>query len=404
MAAAVGWTNNGTSCSSADSDPCWPGRPEITGSATVRVTAAEPRAATTTSPIRSTTCGPSGPNQPSRDGLLARHHPPGVAQHRLPGREHVSRRAGAGVDVPGAPVPADRGHVPAQVGMGVGVERAVDGHHAVVGGHQQQRVRRQRLGDERGEPVDLPQLQPPGQRAGAVLVAEPVEVAVVAVDELLPWPLQSGNHLRGEVAQRVHAAVHTAPQGRPGEAGPAERGAADRRHADARRRGLLQRGRVRLDVLGDEDGPQVAALRCVLAPVQDVEHVAADPHRGADEPVRTRREPGAERGEADDRARRKPDRQRPDVGEARQERRVGGVGAQELVAEPVDEQERHRPRARQGQGARGRGRTAERGDGGGQHLGERAAPVLGHDGTVHPSSLPRRTVRPRCPLRLLCPL
>ena len=62
-----------------------------------------------------------------RDGLLARHHPPGVAQHRPPGREHVRRRAGAGVDVPGAPVPADRGHVAAQVGMGVGVEDAVDG-------------------------------------------------------------------------------------------------------------------------------------------------------------------------------------------------------------------------------------------------------------------------------------
>ena len=109
--------------------------------------------------------------------------------------------------------------------MGVGVERAVDGHHAVIGRHQQQRVGRQRLGDERGEPVDLPQLQPPGERAGAVLVAEHVEVGVVAVDELLPGPLHSGDHLRGEVAQRVHAAEHAAAQGRPGEAGPAEGGA-----------------------------------------------------------------------------------------------------------------------------------------------------------------------------------
>ena len=149
--------------------------------------------------------------------------------------------------------------------------------------------------------------------------------------------------------------------------------------------GLLQRGRVRLDVLGDEGVAQVAAPRGVLAPVQGVEHVAADPHRGADEPVRARRQPGAERGEADDRARREPGRQRPGVGEARQERRVGGVGAQELVAQPVDEQQRHRPRPRQREAARRSGRAAERGDRGGQHLGERAAPVLGHDGSVHPA-------------------
>ena len=154
--------------------------------------------------------------------------------------------------------------------------------------------------------------------------------------------------------------------------------------------GLLERGRVRLDVLRDEGVAQVAALGGVLAPVQGVEHVAADPQRGADEPVRARREPGAERGEADDRARREPGRQRPGVGEAREERRVGGVGAQEFVTEPVDEQQRHRPRPRQREDARRSGRAAERGDGGGQHLGERAAPVLGHDGSVHPRSLPSR--------------
>ena len=300
------------SCSSADSEPCWPGSFEITGSATVRVTAAEPRAATTTSPMRSATCGPSGPNQPSAIGLLARHHPARVAEHRTPGREHVRRRAGFGVDVPGAPVPADRDDVAAQVGVGVGVEGAVDGHHAVIGRHQQQRVGRQGLGDERGEPVDLAQLQPPRQRAGAVPVAEHVEVGVVAVDELRPRPLHGCDHLGGEVAHRVHAAERAAAQRRAGEAGSPERGRADRGDADARRDGLLQRGRVRLDVLGDEGVAQVAALRGVLAPVQGVEHVAADPHRGADEPVRARRQPGAERGEADDRARREPRRQRPE--------------------------------------------------------------------------------------------
>src|SRR6185436_12860813 len=41
----------------------------------------------------------------------------------------------------------------------------------------------------------------------------------------------------------------------------------------------------------------------------------------------------------------------------------------------------------------------ERGDRGGQPLGERAAPVLGHDGTVHPRSLPFRAALRACSRR-----
>ena len=69
-----------------------------------------------------------------------------------------------------------------------------------------------------------------------------------------------------------------------------------------------------------------------------------------------------------------------------EERRVGGVGAQEFGAQPVDEQQRHRPRARQREGARliRPGRRARRSAAGSTSASERLA-VLGHDGSVHPA-------------------
>jgi cytochrome P450 len=58
-------TSSGTSSSAGVREPCWPGIPEMTGSVMDRTIAAVPRAATTTSPMRSRVAAPTGPNQPA---------------------------------------------------------------------------------------------------------------------------------------------------------------------------------------------------------------------------------------------------------------------------------------------------------------------------------------------------
>ena len=151
-----------------------------------------------------------------RDRLLAGEDEGAVTEGLPPRREHVVGGAGSGVDQPRAGVAADEVDAPHQDRRLVDVDLAVDRHHPVVAGHGEHGVRRQVLRDERGEPVDGGQLQPPRQRPGAVLVPERVEVGVVGVAELAAGRAQRGDRRRGEVAQRDDARGTCRRAARPG--------------------------------------------------------------------------------------------------------------------------------------------------------------------------------------------
>ena len=351
------WTSSGTSCSSADSEPCWPGSPEITGSATVRTTAGRTArghddVADPVDHVRAERAEPA-----LGHGLLARHHPAGVAEHRPPGREHLGRRSVPGVDVPERARPR---RARRRRGAGRdGCRRRTSGRRSPCRGRRSPAAARPtaapsamsaasasicrsciRQGAWRGRAGGRACRGRRGSRRRAAAPAG-----------------QRGDHLRGEVAERVHAAEHAAPQRRPGEAGPAEGGGGHRRHADARRGGLLQRASgSAAPVLRDEDvragrGPWGRALRQCRASSTS----STEPHRGADEPVRARRQPGAERGQADDRAGRKA---RPST--ARRRSRPAKNGASAAWARRSSWPS---PSMSRSTTARARGRTSAPGDG-----------------------------------------
>ena len=107
---------------------------------------------TTTSPIRSSTCGATGPNQPCGDGLLPAEDP-GPLPHPLPpGGEHVGARRRPRSSSCSAPeLAADVPHARRQLGvMGqVDAQRVRGVDHAVVGGDEDGGVRRARAATSR---------------------------------------------------------------------------------------------------------------------------------------------------------------------------------------------------------------------------------------------------------------
>jgi len=79
----------------------------------------------------------------------------------------------------------------------------------------------------------------------------------------------------------------------------------DRVGVDAALLGELEAGRVGLEVLGDDDAPEVDVRAGAVERPAEVVHrpvVAGDAHRVADDPVLARGLAGADRGDADRRA------------------------------------------------------------------------------------------------------
>ena len=167
----------------------------------------------------------------------------------------------------------------------------------------------------------------------------PVEVAVVEVGERRAH--RRRHHRGGDpLADPVRADVLPAPGGRHGQAAPPELTLVDDGDGDA---GLLhpgERGGVRLPLERVD----------VLVPEQRDEQLlgAGDPAREAHQPVRARRQAGAERGEAGRRRRRHARRAGLAAVEQRgQERRDVPVALDQAGTEPVDEEDDVRRRVGQ---------------------------------------------------------
>ena len=250
--------------------------------------------------------------------------------------------------------------------MGVGVVAAVDGDHAVVAGDREQRAGREVLGEQRHEVVDLAQLPAPRERARPAQVTELVEVGVVGVDE--PRRGQRRERLRGEVAERAHAAVRRAAQRRARQAGLAVGAVGDDGAGDPDRGGALEQRRVGLHGLR---GQPFAEVGGPLGPGEGVEQGAVDAEPDAEGAVRAGRQAGPEARDADRGARREPDGQRARRRHPGEERRVGGVLGEQLAPEPVDEEQRGGPRGRQRDRRGAVDLDAERREEGGERLGER---------------------------------
>ena len=162
------------------------------GGAASRRPRSRPVGATTTSPMRGSTCAADARSEPApastasaRDEHLRR-----VAQPLPPGGEHVAGRAVARVDVPGTRLARHEPYAGLQQRLGVDVDAVgrPDVDHPVVGGHQQQRAGRQRAVQLPDEQVDLLELGAPAVRAAAADVADVVEVAGVDVHQRAPRP------------------------------------------------------------------------------------------------------------------------------------------------------------------------------------------------------------------------
>ena len=232
---------------------------------------------------------------------------------------------------------------------------------------------RQVLGDQRGQPVDLGELQPPRQaspdRAGGRACRGRRGSRSRAAR---PGPVDRGDHLGGQVAERERAAEPPAAQRRPGQPGAAELPLGHHRApstpAAAARSNAVGIGWICLgrQLLAQVDG--VAAA--VRGPVQAVQQLAGPARKRIPTmPCAPGGSPVPSEARLIEVLDGNPAVSGPASGRRGQERRVGGVRAQQLGAEPVDEQQRDRADRRS---------PARGGSGAGAECASSAASTAGH--------------------------
>ncbi len=298
----------------------------------MHITEKSSRQATTTSPSRGRTAGSTVPNQPrpiasSRVSTSARS-----PSDATPRRDDVVDGAGAAVDVPEPCLAAEHHHPVEQVGVVVDVEPLASGAESTMPWSATTTIRvsaGRRLAQMLGGRVDHRQLLLPLRRVDAVAVPGPVEVAVVHVGQrrLLPSRcLDRGEPLPHPVgADELGAAV--AGDGEPGAmrsracSRPSSRTPAAASRSNAVGCGCHSRGstlELQNSALSRSSVPGIRA--------GEADHAVG---------------PGVSAVPSDVRLVAVVDGTPTVAGSPRwrvQERRLLGVVAQQLVAEPVDEE------------------------------------------------------------------
>ena len=254
----------------------------------------------------------------------------------------------------------------------------------MVGHDHDAHLGRQGVAQVLGRGVDHRQLLLPLGRVDAVPVPGPVEVAVVEVGQRR---LLRGGGLRGgePLPHPVRADELGAAAASHGQPGVAEVALVHHGRVHACGCEPRERRRVRLPLVRVD----------LAAPHQGVEQVvgARDPRSEPDDAVAARDQAGAERRQA--RGGRGGHTGRDRTVEVRgEERCLLGVVAQQLVAQPVDEEHDVAGRLGQREPRVGHPRVdAERVADRGQHVRERPPPVVGCDELRHRSVTGRRSIR-----------